>query len=82
MKGRKAEIAGVEAEIVQCQETHDRLTGVERRTERLCASRQAQIRSMEETLEKLKEALSRLGRILFEVETLNLLESGSDRILT
>ena len=59
MKGRRAEIAGVEAEIVQCQETHDRLTAVERRTERLCASRQAQIRSVEETLEELKGALSR-----------------------
>ena len=59
VKGRRAEIAGVEAEIVQCQETHDRLTAVERRTERLCASRQAQIRSVEETLEELKGALSR-----------------------
>ena len=59
VKGRRAEIAGVDAEIVRCQETHDRLTAVERRTERLCASRQAQIRAVEETLEKLKGALSR-----------------------
>ena len=59
VKGRKAEIAGVEAEIVQCQEKHDHLTSVERRTQRLCASRQAQIRSVEETLEELKRALER-----------------------
>ena len=59
VKGRKAEIAGIEAEIVQYQEKHDSLTSVERRTERLCASRQAQIRSVEETLEELKRALER-----------------------
>ena len=59
VKGRKAEIAGVEAEIVQYQEKHDSLTSVERRTKRLCASRQAQIRSVEETLEELKRALEK-----------------------
>ena len=59
VKGRRAEISAVGTEIVQCQETHDRLTAVERRAERLCASRQAQIRSVEETLEELKGALVR-----------------------
>ena len=59
LKAAGARVAGVKGEVVAAQEEHDRLTGVEQRTEKLCAQRRAQIKT---TADLTAEARSDLAK--------------------
>ena len=78
LKSVKAEIAGTKQEILQCQETHDHLTAIEQRADKLCQTRKGHIVTTLNNIEEAKHDLNKAAKA--KASTLKTLDQTNEEL--